>query len=390
MRSKLGYVEGMRGIAALLVCVFHFLVVFSPAIISHDTRALGLLGRLIATSPANILVSGNFAVCLFFVLSGYVLSFRIVGSGDYSPLWKAALKRYPRLMLPTLASLLFAWVILIGNGFFFSNLVQKIGRGLADGYGEPRSFSSVLWQGAFGVFFAGDMRLNGILWTINTELYGSYLVFGFMVLFDRSRWRLLAYVGAAVALYGSYYMAFVLGLTIASIRPNVRPRPLIVTALVVMGLWLGSYPSASAWEGIWLFPCLLFGDRPQIVSHVFGAACLLQAAIMSPAIDLFDHTIFRFLGRISFSLYLIHWTILASLTCWLVLRLEPLLGYLPSIGLAFAVTMPVTLAASYVFTRVIDEPSTRLADRFARWVAALRVVGFNRARRSTSNTDFMY
>lgn len=191
MRSKLNYVEGMRGMAALLVCVFHFLVVFSPAIVSHDTQALGAIGRLIALSPANILVSGNFAVCLFFVLSGYVLSFHIVDGGDYSRVWKSALKRYPRLMLPALASLVFAWLILQGHGFFFSDLIQKTGQGLADGYGEPRSFPSILWQGIFGVFFTSDFRLNGILWTIRTELYGSYLVFVLLMIFGRFRWCLI-------------------------------------------------------------------------------------------------------------------------------------------------------------------------------------------------------
>ena len=184
----------------------------------------------------------------------------------------------------------------------------------------------------------------------------------------------------AAAFYGGYYMGFVLGLAMASIRPGTVQRPLLVTALAVVGLWLGSYPTAAAWEGIWLVPCLLFGDRPQIISHIFGAACLLAAIILSPAQYWFDHAIFRFFGRISYSLYLIHWTIIASLTCWLVLYLDPLIGHLPSIGIAFAVTMPVTFLAAYIFCRLFDEPSTRLADRFARWAIGLRFASFDRAR----------
>jgi peptidoglycan/LPS O-acetylase OafA/YrhL len=126
---------------------------------------------------------------------------------------------------------------------------------------------------------------------------------------------------------------------------------------------------------------MLGNSNPFIMYHILGAACLLQAVIMSPARYWFDHPIFRFLGRISYSLYLIHFTILSSLTCWLVLDLEPVLGYLPAISIAFAVTLPVTLIASYVFARLIDEPSTRLADQFARRVTGLRFAGFDWARR---------
>ena len=95
---------------------------------------------------------------------------------------------------------------------------------------------------------------------------------------------------------------------------------------------------------------------------------------------------FRLLGRVSYSLYLIHFTVLAALSTWLVLRLEPGLGYLPAIAITFAVTMPVVLAASYVYARVIDEPSTFLADRLAiRSMAFVAAVRAPRLWQSRSN-----
>jgi peptidoglycan/LPS O-acetylase OafA/YrhL len=373
------------------VCLFHFGVVFLPNTTSVSAKSWGIGEHAIEMSPLNILANGNFAVCLFFVLSGYVLTQGFVRDGNLVRIWKAAAKRYPRLMLPALASVILAWIGLTAGAWHFEAVIPLTGRHIDGADSTSMSFVAAVMQGVYGTFFAGDFRLNGILWTIQTEFYGSFLVFALAAVFGGSRWRVLGYGAAMLACWGGYYMAFPIGLVIAAISTRGGDRPRLAVVLAVIGLWLGSYPPYSARDGIWVWPLMMFGaGDARLVSHILGAACLLQAVIMSPAKHWFDHVVFRFLGRISFSLYLIHWTILASLTCWLVLRLEPLLGYLPSISLAFAVTMPVTLAASYVFTRVIDEPSTRLADRFARWVAALRVVGFNRARRSTSNTDFMY
>jgi peptidoglycan/LPS O-acetylase OafA/YrhL len=371
MRSKLGYVEGMRGCAALMVVAHHCGQMFLPALFWPTWHQWGVGEIEIATSPANILINGQFAVCLFFVLSGYVLSRRFMEDGDLGRLWSASIKRYPRLMLPVLASLLLAWTALMTGSYHVSEVAPVTGTWLSDPGTDPRSLLSVVDQSAFGVFFRGDYRLNGVLWTIQTEFCGSFLVFALAAVFGRSRWRLLGYCAAMLACWGSYYMAFPIGLAIAAVAARGGDRPRLAVVLAVIGLWLGSYPPYSAWKGIWIWPAMVFGPDARHISHILGAACLLQAVIMSPAKHWFDHRVFRFLGRISFSLYLIHWTILASLTCWLVLRLEPLFGYLPAIGIAFAVTMPVTLAASYVFCRLIDEPSTRLADRFARRVVGL-------------------
>jgi peptidoglycan/LPS O-acetylase OafA/YrhL len=339
-------------------------------IITHR-QELGRRRRAFATSIANILFNGNFAVCFFFVLSGYVLSYRFLQDGDTTHLWIASIKRYPRLMIPALASLFCVVLVDASGGFHISEATRLAGRYIADGPHEIRSFISIFVQGLFGVFFTGDFRLNGILWTIAIEFYGSFLVFGLLLVFRRSRWRWLGYASATALFFGDYYMAFPIGVAIAGlrIRPGGMPRLAVMSA--VIGLILGSYPPYSAGDGIWIWPLLVFHDKARLVSRVLGAAFLLLAVSQIPSKAIFDHPVFRFLGRISFSFYLIHFIVLSSLTSLLVLQLTPILGYLPAIAIAFAATIPAVLIMSYAFARVIDEPATRLADRFAKAIVNL-------------------
>ena len=110
--KRLYHLEGIRGLAAVSVLFAHFLQIFLPHVFYADpTEGHGVWERELATSPLNILVNGNFAVCLFFVLSGYVLSRNFLSNGSLGGLRRLALKRYPRLMLPVLGAVMLAWGI---------------------------------------------------------------------------------------------------------------------------------------------------------------------------------------------------------------------------------------------------------------------------------------
>jgi hypothetical protein len=67
MRRRLGYVEGMRGAAALIVCIAHFLQIFLPVVYEGDVaKSWGVGEHAFETSPMNVVVNPNFSVCLFF------------------------------------------------------------------------------------------------------------------------------------------------------------------------------------------------------------------------------------------------------------------------------------------------------------------------------------
>ena len=74
MKERNMSVEGMRGIAAVMVVLSHFMVAFYPAsywgndAMSHIASGLDIK---LSQSPFSIFYAGNFGVCLFFVIGGF-------------------------------------------------------------------------------------------------------------------------------------------------------------------------------------------------------------------------------------------------------------------------------------------------------------------------------
>jgi peptidoglycan/LPS O-acetylase OafA/YrhL len=296
-------------------------------------------------------------------MSGYVLSHSFMITGDSNKIWRAVVKRYPRLMMPVLASLIFAWCVRTLVGYHYQDVMNYSGSTMHDMFNVDRSFLYVINEGVFGTFFRGDFSLNPPIWTIATELKGSFFVFGLLALFRRSPLRWVGYVAAALLLYDRYYLAFPIGIALAALPRSKTDRPCLAAACAVVGVMLGSYPYYGVDQGLWHWLPRPWNAPSFDFYHIIGAGFLFEALILSQFKTLFDRRIFRLLGRISYSLYLTHFTILSSLSAWLVLWAEPQLGYLPAVFLAGAISFPIMLVTAYGFTRAIDAPAVQAADR---------------------------
>ena len=112
---KLNSAESIRGLACLAVVFSHlslsffpFLHHFNPAEVSTSTWQ-----SLIHHSPFAFWYSGTAAVFLFFVLSGFVLSYAILRKPAQAEfkIKSMLIKRYPRLAIPAVISCLVVWVV---------------------------------------------------------------------------------------------------------------------------------------------------------------------------------------------------------------------------------------------------------------------------------------
>src|ERR1700682_2586891 len=111
--SRIGYLESIRGLAAVQVLLLHFLAAFAPDLVFSLPAGAAVAGY-IHLSPLYFLYDGYSAVYIFFALSGYVLtrSFERHLAQPSSQI----LAREIRLGLPAIAATLVATVVMLTFG----------------------------------------------------------------------------------------------------------------------------------------------------------------------------------------------------------------------------------------------------------------------------------
>lgn len=385
-KAKYHNLDGLRGLAALVVMFWHFGVGFLPVLVGFTMATRHVTAyRMVSDTPLFLPFAGTFAVYIFFVLSGFVLSLAFFHKQDGRVLTASAARRYFRLMIPAGASVLFAYFMmrLIGNGAHVAAAQTTGSYWLSAFWDFQPHFFTAVYQGVYGVFFTNFNSYNTNLWTMQNELYGSFMVFLFLGLFGKLNRRWVLYLGFGLIVIKTPYLAFLLGMAICDIwttRPDLKQlisKP-IAHVLLVVGLILGS------WHVGWLnsynplygrFTLPLFNQSEmQVFVLIIAAACIILAVLSLGWLSrFFELRPLQYLGKISFSLYLIHWIVLYGFSCDIFNRLiSHHVGYIPSFLITFAISVPLIFAISHVFTKYIDARSIGWSKAIGTWLLGSR------------------
>ncbi len=259
--------------------------------------------------------SRRFTVCLFFVLSGFVLSLRYLGvvAAGNPDLGASIAKRTFRLAGLLLTTATLGYVLMCADLFFNNEVAAVTGSSpwFSHMWATDLSLGAFLHILVFDAFSKTDV-LNPPLWTIGYELYGSFLTFGLLHFFRKTRLRFIAYAAALVLLQGSYYQCFVLGLFLADIYQNVSgarewlSRPAVGASFLIAGLLLAGSPAYLPPEAL---DQSAYGFLPQLDMlgggySTLGAVLVLLGTIGSAWLHRFlTRPAIAFLGTISFALY---------------------------------------------------------------------------------------
>ncbi|WP_260736751.1 acyltransferase family protein [Tunturiibacter lichenicola] len=357
--------DSLRGVAALTV-VFHHFARICPERLTH----------LLIRTPLRLLIAGHQAVILFFLLSGFVLTlpYKKKNSLSYGLF---LLKRVCRIYLPYLGAL--ALAILCDLSF--------PGHGLSNNYWINYTWSQpvtarltlqhILFLGNYNWF-----QLNPAFWSLVYEMRIS-LIFPFIavaVLRLRSIWLILCAVALSLAFFPAallfsnvlhlssldaainttrtvhYAAFFIIGSLLAKHLHTVnrwyaRLKPVHAAILALVALALYGFSEASSLVQRLSIPEDLF-DWPVAA----GAVMLIILAMNSRPFHKFltSRTI-HYLGERSYSLYLIHGTILFSLIHTLMGRVR--------LDVLFLLYLAITLSVTEIFYRFIEHPAMLFGRR---------------------------
>ncbi len=384
--GRIQYIESIRGIAA-------FVVVFAHVITAFDTPFVtGSLPSLAGEHPVIRAISkiafwplgmGRLPVAIFFVLSGMALSQGFLRGGGQGYLQSAAIRRYVRLMIPSLASVLFAYCLLqagLMNNHAAAELIHAEG-GQAPWfhvtYTEGSTFEGAVREGMWNAFLwdqseAPACRLNSVLWTMRPELIGSFIVFAFLALFGRhgNRAGLAFAISGCLALAGFTLLAlFPIGVGLAIIRHNslnMRLTTVSAVALLVLGLWLGGlYDYTNNWK--MQIPITHSVLKSADAAPCLGAVLAVIALMFTPAFRaILERQPFLWLGKISFGLYLCHVPILMSAGCWAYLATRATgLAHGQAILAALTAVVPLSLLGGWILYYIADKPAVLLGKALA-------------------------
>jgi peptidoglycan/LPS O-acetylase OafA/YrhL len=378
--KKIKYLEGLRGVAAFIVVLNHIRLTCFMA--EYDKlhayiRATHLPGfvKTFLTNGFELLLDGDLAVWVFWLLSSYVISIAFFKPAEsYDKIVAACFaKRYFRLFIPVFASVMAGYVLMKAGLMYNTALAQQAGPPYSNGWlVNPYHFEpdilKALRFAAYDTFLDHNSKAsyNPVLWTIEIEFLGSLFTFGLfgVVRHNKKRWMLYAAIMAAVYALKMYWLCcFVAGHILCDYDFN---RPLSA----MYGKWQ-NYKLSFAWlkyvpapAGVLLivyarsiFPAL---HVPPKIHNPLLSFMIVLAVLRIPAFRrFFSATIPFWLGRISFSLYLIHLPIICSITSFMLLHNHTITGKFA----ALIITLLLALVLGWYYTIYIDRNGVKLANK---------------------------
>jgi peptidoglycan/LPS O-acetylase OafA/YrhL len=346
--------DGLRGVAALVVLVRHS-VMLIPSI---NDASLGSQRKDLAWwftyTPLHVFWAGPEAVVVFFMLSGLVLT-RSADSRSFS--WSRYFpSRLLRLYLPVLGALAFGAATIalfprspLGNASQWVNGQQAV-RVTTHGFGHqlmlvrgPGLLDPPLWSLRWEVIFS--LLLPVAVYGLTRRLRAAVVIVAVLLVLPLASTQLW---NAQAGRYLLYLPMFGIGALMAHNHD----------ALLAVGHRLGRATGSLVCAAALVLLTLSWLARDQNglafkPAEIAGASLLVFTfGYWRSARTAGESRPLQWLGRRSFSLYLIHFPI--------VMAIAYSLGENSRFGPLIAV--PVALAVAEVFYRVVERPSHRLAQ----------------------------
>lgn len=352
--NRIEQLDSIRGLASLTVFFNHMYLV------------IPFLPLIFERSPLKILVNGHGAVILFFMLSGFVLSLPFFKGKEYSYM-PYLIKRIFRIYLPYL----FAMAVAITACLFLANGKIPALSGWFNLFWNQEPDSKLIMEHIGLIGNIHTNAFNTVIWSLVHEVRVS-LIFPFILpLLNRQNWVVslmlclflssiklvndIFHFQSSNGLHSSYFdtahflSIFMMGALAAKHRGALisfykRIPAMLKWFLFICALMMYAYYDLVGNSVPWPYGYILKDYDLAISSGIFIIISLASATLkkwlsIKPVV---------FLGKISYSLYLYHVTILLSL-------IHAFYGTFP-LWLLDLAALALAVAAGYAGYRFVEEP----------------------------------
>lgn len=368
MKDKLLHIEGIRGVACLMVIFSHLALIFYPGL--HEKELIkNQIELSIFNSPLSFFYSGTAAVFIFFVLSGYILTYGVMKNSDVLlSISTMTICRYFRLAIPVVASCILSFLVIKYSSVDTSKLSTWISL-----YGnfEP-TISGAIYSGLIETFFRGGSAYNHVLWTMKIEFIGSLIIFFYCAVSSKIEKKNSIALAFSIVIFmlplsqvEKYsYICFMIGAMMNYL--NLKFKTPFSVMLLCTGVYFGGvhYGSSAYVYAINLISYPIFEEMTNAyyLFCAFSGVLVVMAIIKNDFLsNIFSIRPFVYLGRVSFSVYLIHLPIMYLVSPFLFNATSTFLGYFWSSLVSSLITITLIYPASSIFYKAFDARSIKLS-----------------------------
>ncbi len=301
LSQRIYYLDSIRGIAAMMVVFYHFIGWYSHESLSYKLSVF--------------IFNGSDAVSFFFVLSGFVLAYPYLHLGRKLPylkyVWRRILRLYPAYILT---------IVILAFSSIYSELSLDLAKEVFLENGRTR-----IWNELAMVLNVHDLYFPG--WTLRVEVIYSLLIPALVMIAKKKRlllvliWLLSLFIGDVVLRMCMTH--FLLGLVLAMIYPELsklsfRSSPWYPYRWLIFFLMFVLFSlrhlreilpqTKTLFDQMWHM-----NIRWEHFSAVAAFIALVIIIMDKPTQRWLENKWLLFLGRISYSIYLIHWFVIILL-----------------------------------------------------------------------------
>lgn len=391
--------DSVRGIAAVTVLLHHAVGSFPGG--GEDRQRLLVQGfhspeSWLYATPLRLAVSGPAAVLLFFVLSGFVLTLNL--NSTRQPSYRAfSIARFARIWVPFAAAIMVAAPLCL---LLAARPTPGVSPMFLHNWNQPVTLGNVARHLAMT---GSAVDLDGPMWSLIHELRISFLFP--LLLLVTTRFRALSLIASMLMSLGciwligpgavsghiatvlqtaTYVYFFVIGILLAIHADTIRSFLGSLDGRVLACLWMISLC------GLTFSPTdtshvAAIGDGVILIMSGLCAGLIIALCITRGwAERILMSAVPRFLGRVSYSLYLTHMIVITAV-------IHAVAGAC-SLPVCFAIILPLTLIVADLSQRYVEAPSQRLgkllAERVDRTQSERRALSRPIGAQPRSETEF--